>query len=416
MTCFSETSRGLLKMNSPMRRRHLQRYADVLLWGLGKARKKPFLQGNIVVIRFDPAATELAEVLYERLLDRRIHPVQRVNPTPFMEKALFARGDNDQVAFRPPGERRLLAKLNGSSVLHAPASLTHLAGVDPGRIDRAAVARKPLRDIMERRESSGNLGWTLCTYPTKALADQAEMSLSEYTDQIVKACFLHRKSPLDHWEAVFARARQIKRRLQSLPIGRLHIESNNVDLRITPGEKRKWLGVSGRNIPSFEIFLSPDWRGTDGVYYADQPSYRNGNIVSGVRLEFADGTLRSASAERGEVFLRKQIGMDVGAGRVGEFSLTDRRFSRIDRFMANTLFDENYGGRFGNCHIALGSAYAASFDGDATKGSLLDKRRLGFNESALHWDLVNTERKRVTAELSTGGRQVIYENGYFTEW
>ncbi|MCG6895298.1 MAG: aminopeptidase [Desulfobacteraceae bacterium] len=403
-------------MNSPMCRRHLQRYADVLLWGLEKARKKPFRKGNIVVVRFDPAATELAEVLYERLLDRRIHPVQRVNPTPVMEKALFTRGDDHQVGFRPPGERRLLANLNGSIVLHAPDSLTHLARVDPGRIARAAMARKPLRDIMERRESSGDLGWTLCTYPTRALADQAKMSLSEYADQIVKACFLHRKSPLDHWESVFARARQIKHRLQSLSIGRLHVESRNIDLRITPGEKRKWLGVSGRNIPSFEIFLSPDWRGTNGVYYANQPSYRNGNIVAGVRLQFADGTLRSASAELGEAFLKKQIGMDVGAGRVGEFSLTDRRFSRIDRFMANTLFDENYGGRFGNCHIALGSAYAASFDGDAAKQSPLDQRRLGFNASALHWDLVNTEQKRVTAELSTGGRLVIYENGQFTEW
>lgn len=399
-----------------MHRRHLKRYADVLLWGLAKARTRPFLPGDIVVVRFDPAATELAEVLFERLMHLRVHPLPRANPTAIMEAAFFSHGDEDQISFRPPGERRLFEKLNGSIVLHAPESLTHLAGVDPGPIAKAAVARKPLRDIMERRESAGHLGWTLCTYPTQALADQAGLSLSEYTDQVVKACFLHRKSPVDHWESIFSRAQHIKRRLQALPIRRLHIESRNVDLRVVPGDRRKWLGVSGRNIPSFEIFLSPDWRGTTGIYYADQPSYRNGNRVAGVRLEFRDGVLHNATAREGQAFLMHQIGMDAGAGRVGEFSLTDRRFSKINRFMANTLFDENYGGRFGNCHIALGSSYASSFDGEAAEMSRRRKRLLGFNDSALHWDLVNTERKRVTAELSTGGRKVIYENGEFAKW
>ena len=56
--------------------------------------------------------------------------------------------------------------------------------------------------------------------------------------------------------------------------------------------------------------------------------------------------------------------MDRGAAQVGEFSLTDRRFSRINRFMANTLFDENFGGAHGNSHIALGASYRNTFAGD----------------------------------------------------
>ena len=59
--------------------------------------------------------------------------------------------------------------------------------------------------------------------------------------------------------------------------------------------------------------------------------------------------------------------MDRGARRVGEFSLTDKRFSKINRFMASTLYDENYGGRYGNCHLAVGSSYTDSFDGDPAK-------------------------------------------------
>jgi len=99
---------------------------------------------------------------------------------------------------------------------------------------------------------------------------------------------------------------------------------------------------------------------------------------------------------------------------VGEFSLTDRRFSRINRFMANTLFDENYGGKYGNCHIALGSSYSNTYTGDSKRLNQALKQKLGFNESALHWDLVNTEKKRVSAHLQTGKVITIYENGRFT--
>ena len=108
-----------------------------------------------------------------------------------------------------------------------------------------------------------------------------------------------------------------------------HIESANTDLKITPGEKRKWIGISGHNIPSFEIFLSPDWRGTSGIYFADQPSFRSGNYVEGLRLEFKQGAAVKIQAREGQNFVVKQLSMDKGANKLGEFSLTDKRFSRI---------------------------------------------------------------------------------------
>jgi aminopeptidase len=81
--------------------------------------------------------------------------------------------------------------------------------------------------------------------------------------------------------------------------------------------------------------------------------------------------------------------------------------------MADTLFDENYGGDYGNCHIALGASYSDTFDGNPAKLTKALKKRLGFNDSALHWDLVNTENKTVTAHLKTGKKMVIYEKGMF---
>ena len=70
-----------------------------------------------------------------------------------------------------------------------------------------------------------------------------------------------------------------------------------------------------------------------------------------------------------------------GADRVGEFSLTDRRFSRITRFMAQTLYDENVGGAFGNTHIALGRSYQDAYAGDPSDGRQASAgSELGFNE------------------------------------
>ena len=82
--------------------------------------------------------------------------------------------------------------------------------------------------------------------------------------------------------------------------------------------------------------------------------------------------------------------------------------------MANTLYDENFGGQNGNCHVAVGSSYSDTYDGDPRDLSAERKIELGLNDSALHWDLVNTEPKRVRAHLTDGRDVTIYDGGQFT--
>lgn len=392
---------------------HLQRYAEVLLWGLKIARNKPFKKGDVILVRYHIPALPLAEILYKRLLEMGMNPVLRLSPTPHMEKCLFMISNRRQLTFQPPGEKELYQNLNGSIFLYAPESITHLSKVDPKKIGSRTLALKPLRDIMDRRESHGLFSWTLCMLPTSQLAKHAGLSMKAYTDQIVKACWLHRRNPISHWNEIYKDAQQVKKWLNRMSVKHYRVESKNVDLVVTPGEQRRWIGISGHNIPSFELFLSPDWRGTSGLYYADQPSYRSGNLVTDVRLEFQKGSAVTITAAKGEAFVRKQMGIDNGANKLGEFSLTDKRFSKINRFMANTLYDENYGGRNGNCHVAVGASYSDTYSGKPSELTKARKKKLGFNDSALHWDLVNTEKKRVTACLKTGRSITIYENGQF---
>ncbi|SME87792.1 aminopeptidase [Desulfovibrio gilichinskyi] len=393
--------------------KQLEKYVEALWWGLTTARTKPYEKGDVIMIRYEAEALPLAELVFKKLIDEGMNPVPRLSLTPSMEKSFYGSGNDDQITFITPGDEELNKKLNGLIALLAPSSLTHLADVDPSRIGKSAVARKFIRDIMEVREQEGELGWTLCSYPTKAMAESAGLSIEEFSAQIVKACYLDDEDPAARWNDVFNKATEVKDWLNGLDIESYHIVSDGMDLTVLHGEMRQWIGVSGHNIPSFELFISPDWRGTTGVFYADQPSFRSGNYVEGVKLTFENGIVTDISAKQGEEFVKKQLAMDPGASRLGEFSLTDRRFSRIDKFMANTLYDENYGGEFGNSHVAVGASYADTYAGDQTKLNAELKEKLGYNTSALHWDLVNTLDKTVYAKLKDGREVIIYAKGEF---
>ncbi len=391
----------------------LVKYAKVLVWGLETARTKPYKPYDTVLIRYHLEATPLAEYLFRELIQKKLNVIPRCLNTPVMEHDFYSFTDSKQRKFIAAGEKEFYGKLAGNIFLNAPSSLTHLKDIDSKKINDVMVTRKKLREIMIKREENGDFGWTLCTLPTEELAKKAKLSLKEYTNQVVKACFLNDKNPVSKWKQVYKESVEIKKWLNSLGIKTIHVESKSMDLEILFGEKRKFIGISGHNIPSFEIFTSPDWRGTRGTFYADQPSFRNGNYVEKVKLLFEKGRVIKISAGKGENFVKNTLTMDRGASQVGEFSLTDKRFSKIDAFMADTLFDENYGGKFGNCHIAVGSSYSDTYNGNVKNLNKTTKKSLGYNDSALHWDLVNTEDKIVTATLKSGKKQVIYEKGMF---
>ncbi|MBI3638167.1 aminopeptidase [Candidatus Wolfebacteria bacterium] len=396
---------------------HLNKYADVLIWGLETARASfdgKYKKGDIIYISYDLDGLKLVEVLSRKLLEKGLHVQTKMLGTPKMEFDFCDLANNDQLKFLPPWSKKLYSHLSGSIVISAPASLTHLAGVDPKKFTLPSLARKPLRDIMDKNEEKGKFGWTLCVMPTLALAKQAKMPLSEYSREIEKACYLDKPNPVEIWENLRKKSAFIKKWLDNLDVDYFHIESKNINLKIKYGEKRQWLGISGHNIPSFEIFTSPDWRGAEGIYYSNMPSFANGNYIQGVKLWFKNGRVVKIKAQKGENLVKKRLAMDRGAGQIGEISFTDKRFSRITKFMANGLYDENVGGKYGNCHLAVGHSFSDAYAGNRKKLTKKIKERLGFNDSALHWDLINTENKKVTAYLKSGKKVVIYKNGMFT--
>jgi aminopeptidase len=101
------------------------------------------------------------------------------------------------------------------------------------------------------------------------------------------------------------------------------------------------------------------------------------------------------------------------ANKIGEFSLTDNRLSRITHPMAETLYDENIGGPFGNTHLAIGMAYKDCYRGNPAIVKPEEWEAMGYNDSPEHTDIISTTDRTVTAHLTDGTKKVIYAAGQF---
>ncbi len=394
----------------------LARYADVLVnfaLGGGQGVKR----GEVVRIVAHEAAKPLYVALHRAVWRAGAHTLGQYLPDEDaacnLPREFYECADEHQLDFFPAASMRgLIDQIDHQVAVLSDSDMHALEGVDPAKIMRNARSMKPWMDWRGEKENAGRFTWTLGLYGTPAMAAEAGLSEEDYWRQIVGACFLDEQEPIARWREVSAQIAEYVERLNALDIERLSVVGADVDLRVTLGERRRWVGGSGRNIPSFEIFTSPDWRGTEGWIRFNQPLYRYGNLIDGIRLEFAQGRVVSASAEHNENVLREMVATE-NADKVGEFSLTDSRFSRITKFMAETLFDENVGGPFGNTHIALGKSYHDCYAGDPTELTAAEWEQLGFNESSVHTDIVSTSDRRVTATLRGGEETVIYADGRF---
>ncbi|KKU63814.1 MAG: Thermophilic metalloprotease (M29) superfamily [Candidatus Amesbacteria bacterium GW2011_GWA1_47_16] len=390
----------------------LDKYARVLVnfaLNSGKGVKK----GEIVRLIVSESAKPLYVALRNQVLRSGAIPITDYAPDD-VAREYFELASEDQLKFFPAKYvRGLVDQIDHSIGIISETDKHELEGIDPKKIMLRNIAFKPAKEWRDAKENAGKFTWTLALYGTPAMATEAKMSLEKYWDQIIKACFLDKNDPIASWKKVYLENSRILRKLNRLKIDKLHVQGEGVNLWVNIGPGRRWLGGSGRNIPSFEVFVSPDWRGTEGNIEFNQPLYRYGSLIEGIKLKFEKGVVVKSSASKNYPILREMLAVE-NADKIGEFSLTDKRLSRIDKFMAETLFDENISGPWGNTHIALGSAYHDSLDGNPAEISKAQWKKLGFNDSVIHTDIISTTRRTVTAYLSDKSEKIIYRDGEFT--
>jgi aminopeptidase len=227
----------------------------------------------------------------------------------------------------------------------------------------------------------------LCQYPTQAGADDAGMTLEEYTQFVFQSCYLFDENPVEQWLNVRAKQQAYVDRLNKAD--QVHYKGPNIDIRFSVKD-RIWINSDGRsNMPSGEVFSAPVEDSVNGKVYFSYPCIYMGKDVEGVSLEVKDGLIVSWNAEKGNEVLDKVFAIE-GARKWGEVAIgTNMNIQRITR---NILFDEKIGG---SIHMAVGQAY---------------KQCGGKNESTVHWDMITDMRNG--GEIWADG-ELIYKDGAF---
>ena len=161
------------------------------------------------------------------------------------------------------------------------------------------------------------------------------------------------------------------------------------------------------NMPTEEVFTSPQYDGVDGRLVASKPLVYNGVVINEFEFTFKDGKVVDFSAKEGEDTLRKMLESDEGSKYLGEIALVpyDSPISNSNILFYNTLFDEN-----ASCHFALGKAYPTTVKG-ASDLADNEVKNAGLNDSLIHVDfMVGTNDLEITA-YKNDEEVKIFEDG-----
>lgn len=390
----------------------LTKYADVLV-NFALNSGKGLQKGEVVRVVVPDVAKAMALALQKAVLQAGGHIVLKLIPTGGFEAQYYDLANRQQLTFFPRKYFKAQVELIDHQIgIIADPDPFELAKSDPNKIILARDSHKKYQDWLFDKENTGHFTWTVGLWGVEAKARIVGLSLKQYWQQIIQACFLDLADPVAKWREVFHLQEKIKQKLNNLKVNYFSIQGKDMDLKVGIANDRVWKGGNGRNIPSFEIFTSPDWRTVNGWIRFNEPVYRYGNLMQDIFLKIENGIVIQAQAKKGNQFLQTML-KSKNANKIGEFSLTDNRMSRITHPMAETLYDENMGGQFGNMHLALGMAYRDCYRGDQSQLKKKDWEKKGFNDSAEHTDIVTTTDRTVTAFLKDGSQKIIYQKGRF---
>ena len=355
-----------------MRDQRAERLADILVDYSVEVR-----EGEKVLIRGNYVAEPLILAVYERCLQRGAHVMLRPE-IPEAAPVFYRFASEHQLDYIWEPDKWLYDNLDVMITILSETNTRKLTRANSESQVRASLARKPLMKTYMDRAAAGSLRWTLTLFPTEAYAMDARMSLEEYEEFYYKACFVDRDDPVAEWRAFAEKHKKLIAWLEGR--NEIHIEAEGTDLILEVGG-RTFIPADGKeNFPDGEIFTGPHEDKTRGHITFSFPALYRGQAVDGVRLEFENGKVVDARADRNEEFLIKTLDTDPGARILGELGI-GTNFGITDS-TGELLLDEKMGG---TVHLAVGASYPESG---------------GVNESAVHWDMVCDLRKggRVTVD------------------
>ena len=360
-----------------------EKYAKVLVDYSVKVQK-----GELTVIRATShIAQPLIKEIYKQVLLKGGHPVVRV-AVDGLNEVYIKNATDEQLDYIDPMTEIEYEKAKNFISIGAPLNTKNMSRLDSKKLAKRSGATKQLSEKLLKRSAEGDLNWVVADFPTQALAQEAKMSLDEYTEFLIKACWLHLDDPVSKWKEIGEKQEKIAEYLNTKSKIRIIGDKTDITFNVAC---RRWKSCAGEyNFPDGEVYTSPVEDSANGQIYFDFPQIYRGNEAQKVLLTLENGKVIKAQAEKGEEFLNNMLDMDEGSRFVGEIAIGTN--DMIQDVTGNILFDEKIGG---SIHMAVGASYPDTG---------------GKNVSGLHWDLIKNMKNdgKIYADDT-----LIYENGKF---
>ena len=342
--------------------------------------------GQQLWLRTSPLAQELSLAIYVEAIKIGAY-VWVQQSIPGAEEALYKFAPDQLLDFVSPIRKLIIETFDASLYIQADENTKALAGANPQRIARVRKAGAELMNTSMKRSAEGSYRWCVTLFPTPAMAQDANMSLSDYTEFVYAAGMLNEDDPVAFWKNEGKRQEKLIGWLR----GRedVSIKGDNVDIRLCI-KGRSFEKADGQyNFPDGEIFTGPVEDSVNGWIRFKYPGIFAGQEVEDIQLWFKDGKVVKEQAGRNQGLLTTLLNTDAGARVLGEWGIGTNY--GIARFSKNMLFDEKMGGTI---HFAVGHGYPET-------GSL--------NQSGLHWDMLCD---MADSEIKVDG-DLFYKNGNF---
>jgi aminopeptidase len=294
-------------------------------------------------------------------------------------------------------------------------------GLDPARVARSFPVPAALREALGKLRDSKARPWTAITCATPSWAEQVygEPDLERLWQALAHVCRLDEPDPVAAWQTHIDNLEARATLLNERRFDAVRFRGPGTDLTLGLLPQSRWYGGASRtnlgrryvpNLPTDEVYTSPDRRRADGVVRATRPvALTNGTIVRDLELVFREGAIVQATAAHGEAEVRAELDAYQGSRHLGEIALVDHRsrVGELGTLFYNLLLDENAA-----CHIAYGNSILGVFDGLPEGLSDDELRGMGVNRSHVHTDLmIGSDEVEVDGLQEGGGAVPLLRGG-----